>query len=491
MTDISNIFNGVCELFGRKVQDALLFNSGTFWVMFTVFILGYAFIFRRKIQMMLYVAAFSLFFYYQTNGLIFVLLPFTAFCDFLIAQRIHKSSNERHRKAWLALSICMSIGILVYFKYSNFFIKTLNEITAGNFSPLDIFLPVGISFYTFQTISYVVDVYKGRVSPVRSFLEYVFYLSFFPLILAGPIMRAGRFFPQIGENKTIDKSMIYGGLWLIICGLLKKALFADYIAQYNNLVFDSPTGYSGFEGLMAIWGYAAQIYCDFSGYSDISIGMAAVMGFDLGKNFNMPYQAKNLSEFWRRWHISLSSWMRDYIYIPLGGNRKGAFRTKLNNLATMLVGGLWHGAAWQFVLWGGMHGVGLIVHKWCKPWLDKIPDCRPVKILSTLSTFLFVAFLWIFFRSPNMETALQLIVNVATDFDPAFCLPFFQARKTWCILLALVFLLHAAREAWMENVKNAFVRSHWMVKALIFLAVIQSIVQFGSNEVQPFIYFQF
>jgi len=491
MTDISNILSGLWELFKRKPQDMLLFNSGTFWVMFTAFILIYAFIYRRKVQMMIYVAAFSLFFYYQTNGIVFFLLPLTALYDFLIARQIHKSTDNKTRKAYLILSICLSIGILFYFKYTNFFIKTINEIISGNFSLMDIFLPVGISFYTFQTISYVVDVYKKKIEPTNSFLQYLFYISFFPLILAGPIMRAGKFFPQIKENKRINRTMIYGGLFLIICGLIKKSLFADYIAQYNNLVFDSPLGYSGFEGLMAIFGYTAQIYCDFSGYSDISIGMASIMGFDLGKNFNLPYQSKNLQEFWRRWHISLSTWMRDYIYIPLGGNRKGNARTYINNLITMLVAGFWHGAAWQFIYWGGMHGVGLMVHKLNKPWLDKIPNTRFANIISTLLTFSFVAFLWIFFRAADMGTALDLIKQVATDFDLAYLLPFFQARKTWCIILILAYLLHAIRERHLEKAKKLFIKSHWLIKALIFLIVIQLIVQFAGDDVQPFIYFQF
>jgi D-alanyl-lipoteichoic acid acyltransferase DltB (MBOAT superfamily) len=490
MTYISNIFNGLCDLLGHN-ENGLLFNSGTFLVMFSVFILIYAFIYRRKTQMMLYVAAFSLFFYYQTNGLVFVLLPLTAFYDFWLARQIYKSSNSRIRKLWLIVSISLSTGILFYFKYSIFFIKSLNEIMMGNFALPDIFLPVGISFYTFQTISYVVDVYKGRIAPAHSFLQYLFYISFFPLILAGPIMRAEKFFPQIQENKKVAKAMIYGGLWLIICGLLKKAVFADYIAQYNNLVFDSPSGYSGFEGLMAILGYTAQIYCDFSGYSDISIGIAAIMGFDLGKNFNLPYQSKNPTEFWRRWHISLSSWMRDYIYIPLGGNRQGKIRTNLNNLITMLVAGIWHGAAWQFIYWGGMHGVWLIGHKLSKPWLEKIPNTRFVKIISTALTFSAVSFLWIFFRSSSMENAFQLIAKVSSNFDLAYCLPFFQARKTWCIMLIVIFLLHSIRENHLEKLKNAFINTHWLVKAFIFMIVIQLIVQFGSSEVQPFIYSKF
>jgi D-alanyl-lipoteichoic acid acyltransferase DltB (MBOAT superfamily) len=304
-------------------------------------------------------------------------------------------------------------------------------------------------------------------------------------------MRAGKFFPQIQNNKTVTRTMIYTGLWLIIIGLVKKAILADYIAQYNNWVFDDPLHYSGFEGLMAVLGYSAQIYCDFSGYSDISIGMASIMGFDLGSNFNLPYQAKNLSEFWRRWHIALSSWMRDYIYIPLGGNRKGKYYTYLNNLITMLVAGLWHGASWMFVIWGAMHGAGLIIHKLNQPWLDKIPDKWWSKAVSTLLTFSFVAFLWIFFRASSMTNALNLIGNIGKDFDLAYCLPFFQTRKTWCIFLLLIFVLHSLRASYIEKVKDKFIQSAWIVKALVFLVVIQLIIQFSNGEIQPFIYFQF
>jgi D-alanyl-lipoteichoic acid acyltransferase DltB (MBOAT superfamily) len=486
-----DIQSGITLLFSRKVGDPLLFTSGTFWVLFILFIFLYAFVYRRKIQMMIYVAAFSLFFYYQNNGFIFLLLPLTALYDFFIARRLHQSQKPGVRKLYLISSILLSVGILAYFKYTNFFIQTWNNLFSGNFGFMDIFLPVGISFYTFQTISYVVDVYRRKIKPTDSFLQYLFYISFFPLILAGPIMRADKFFPQIQNDKKITKAMIYGGLWLVILGIVKKALFADYIAQYNNWIFEDPLHFSGFEGLMGVIGYTAQIYCDFSGYSDISIGLASIMGFDLGKNFNYPYKAYNLTDFWRRWHISLSLWMRDYIYISMGGNRVKKFRMYLNNLVTMLVAGLWHGASWMFVIWGGMHGIGLIIHKLNKPWLDKIPNCLPVKIVSWLLTFIFVAFLWIFFRSPDMTVAMNLITHIATDFDIAYCLPFFQARKTWCIFLLLIFLLHSLRTVHYEKIQNYFVRSPWIVKAFIFLFVIQLVLQFGNGEVQPFIYFQF
>ncbi|MDR1738076.1 MAG: MBOAT family protein [Candidatus Symbiothrix sp.] len=488
---MNEICNGLKLLFARKIPDVLLFNSGTFWTLFILFITVYSLIYRRKTQMMLYVATFSLGFYFLTNGFYFLILPFTALCDFFLAKKIYNTDNQRKKTFFLSISIVLSLGILFYFKYTNFFIKSWNEIFSGNFNPVDIFLPVGISFYTFQTISYVTDVYKQRVKPADSFLQYLFYLSFFPLILAGPIMRAKNFFPQIKNNKTISRSMIYGGLWLIILGLIKKAIFADYIAQYNNWVFDAPLTYSGFECLVAVLGYTAQIYCDFSGYSDMSIGMAAVMGFDLGKNFNLPYQAQNLSDFWRRWHISLSTWFRDYVYIPLGGNRKGTCRTYLNNLITMLIAGLWHGASYMFIIWGGMHGVGLIVHKMQKKWLDRIPDRWYFNIFWRLLTFSFVAFLWIFFRAANLTVCKDMISNTICHFDFAYFMPFLQVRPTYCVFLLLIFLLHSVKQPFWDRMQAIFIRSSIIVKILLFTIVIQLIIQFGSDEVQPFIYFQF
>jgi len=488
---VTDILNGFSSLFHHRVGEPLLFSSGLFWVMFIGFILIYAVVQQRKVQMMLYVAAFSLFFYYLSNGIACLLLLFTALVDWILAQRIYEAEERRTKRIYLTLSIVLSVGLLIYFKYSNFLIHTWNGLFSGNLQPLDILLPVGISFYTFQTISYVVDVYKGKIEPTTSFLQYVFYLSFFPLILAGPIMRAGKFFPQIQDGKQITKTMIYGGLWLVIIGILKKAVLADYIAQYNNWVFDAPLTYSGFEGVMAILGYTAQIYCDFSGYSDMSIGLASIMGFDLGKNFDFPYQARNLSDFWRRWHISLSTWMRDYIYIPLGGNRAGKWRVYLNNMITMLIAGLWHGASWMFVIWGAGHGIGLIIQKMCKPWLDKLPDHFMVRFCSWLLTFTFVATLWVFFRSESMEHSISLLTHIWADFDPSYALPFLKARTTWCAFITLIFLWHAINARAYEQIKVGFIRMPWIAKMLILLIVVQLVLQFQTDSVQPFIYFRF
>ncbi len=389
------------------------------------------------------------------------------------------------------LSVLVSLSILGYFKYANFFLWNWNQMVQGNFQPLDLILPVGISFYTFQSISYVVDVYKKRIAPTESWLDYLFFLSFFPALVAGPIVRADYFLPQIEENRRATKENIYGGLWLIIIGIVKKAIIADYIAQYNDLIFNDPSLYTGVQTLMGVLGYTMQIYCDFSGYSDMAIGLALIMGFHLGLNFDSPYQSRNLTEFWRRWHISLSSWLRDYVYIPLGGNRKGTVRTYVNNFLTMLIGGLWHGAAWKFVFWGAMHGVGLAIHKACKPWLDRIPDNWLVSFVSWAITFVYVSLLWVFFRAADFESSVLIIKNIFVDFDINQFPQFFEVRMVWCIMMLALIVMHFVPQSWTDACGRVFVKSPWIVKLLVFVAVVQLVIEFMTEEVVPFIYFQF
>ncbi len=491
MDSLDQIYTGLHSLLYHKVGEPILFSSGLFWVMFTGFILFYSLVYKRKTQMMLYVAAFSILFFYLCNGYFFALLLFTALADWFLALRIHHTEKRILRQTYLTISICISVGILIYFKYTNFFLHSWNSIFSGNFRLLDIFVPVGISFYTFQTISYVTDVYRKKIAPTTSLLQYIFYISFFPLILAGPIMRAEKFFPQIQDGKKATPYMVYGGLWLVMIGIIKKAVLADYIAQYNNWIFDDPTAYAGFEVFMGVIGYSAQIYCDFSGYSDMSIGMASIMGFDLGKNFNFPYQARNLSDFWRRWHISLSTWMRDYIYIPLGGNRKSEFRIYVNNMITMLIAGLWHGTTPMYIIWGAGHGIGLIIQKLNKVWLDKLPDNFLVRFFSWLLTFSFVTFLWIFFRADSMEAGRNIIVGIFSNFDIAYAVPFWQTRTTWCIFIILIFALHGIRLQWYDGVKNWFINTPLIVKIMLFTITIQLVLQFQTGNVQPFIYFKY
>lgn len=441
--------------------------------------------------MVIYVVAFSLYFYYKSSGLFFMLLVATSLVDWGLSRVITKSHKLWQRRLCLTASIATSLSVLCYFKYANFFMWNWNQMVEGNFQPLDVILPVGISFYTFQSISYIVDVYKGRVAPTRRWIDYLFFLSFFPALVAGPIVRADYFLPQIERNRSATSAEVYWGLWLILIGIVKKALIADYISQYNDLIFASPQGYSGFESLMGVVGYTMQIYCDFSGYSDMAIGIALILGFRLGKNFDFPYKSRNLTDFWRRWHISLSSWLRDYVYIPLGGNRRGTARTYINNFLTMLIGGLWHGAAWKFVFWGAMHGVGLALHKASKPFLRKIPDTWPIKAVAWSITMVYVSLLWVFFRADSWTDSWLIIKNIFTNFSPEHILPFIEVRWMWLVMMSAIILFHSLPTRWADRAGHKFVRSPWIVKFSIFVIVVQLVVQFMSQEVSPFIYFQF
>ena len=489
--DISTFFDNVGRMLAYEADHPMLFSSGLFWVLFLIFLPVYALLRSRRLQMVVYVVVFSLYFYYKSSAWFFMLLIITSVLDWCLSRIMSDTRKLWKRRLCLWLSIGMSLSILGFFKYANFFLWNWNQMVEGNFQPLDIILPVGISFYTFQSISYIVDVYKGRVSPTETWIEYLFFLSYFPALVAGPIVRADYFLPQIQNRDHASRQEMAAGLWLIILGLVKKAVVADYIAQYNDLIFASPTGYSGLESLMGVVGYVVQIYCDFSGYSDMAIGISAIMGFRLTRNFNFPYKSRNLTDFWRRWHISLSTWLRDYVYIPLGGNRRGTLRTYVNNFLTMLVGGLWHGAAWKFIIWGGMHGVGLIVHKALRPWLVKIPDTWPVKAASWTLTMAYVSFLFIFFRAASFEDAWLIIRNIFGNFDIAYLAPFVRVRYVWLIFVAMIIAVHSLPTRWINAAGDWFVRAPFGAKLAVFIVAVQLVVQFMSEDVMPFIYFQF
>lgn len=489
--DITHIWSNIVELLSYQKDAPMIFSSGIFWAIFIVFLPIYAMLKNRRWQMITFVVAFSLYFYYKSSGLFFFLLVATSLVDWTLSHVLVRQKSVLKRKLCVVASIVTSLGILCYFKYANFFLWNWNQMVGNNFQPLDIILPVGISFYTFQSISYIVDVYKERVKPTDTWLEYAFFLSFFPALVAGPIVRADYFLPQIKENPKATRDEVYFGFWLIILGIIKKSLIADYISQYNDLIFSSPTGYTGFESLMGVIGYTMQIYCDFSGYSDMAIGIALIMGFKLSANFDFPYKSTSLTEFWRRWHISLSSWLRDYVYIPLGGNRKGTIRTYVNNFLTMLIGGLWHGAAWKFVFWGAMHGAGLAVHKASKPWLSRIPDSWWVKALSWAITITYVSLLWVFFRADSWQDSWLIIKNIFTNFRFDYIPVFMEVRYVWCILMAVIIIAHAMPKRIWERAGEWFVRSPWIVKLVVFVVVVQLVIQFMSEDVSPFIYFQF
>ena len=403
------------HIFGFNSESPLLFTQFYFWAFFALVYSVFAIIMevgRKPSQSSLrgesrntrlhlrnvFLMVVSWFFYYKTSGIFLLILLFVTLSDWLIAQQIYRCKNQSHMQQarwWLVLSVVIDLGLLCYFKYAYFFTNVINSIFSTNFAVFDIFayigngfsesgrfmvdkiiLPVGISFYLFQVMSYTVDVYRGQVKPVKNILDFGFYVSFFPGLVAGPIVRANEFVSQLYRPFTLSKRLAGLAVFWILNGLIKKVVLSDYLAvNIIDRVFENPLLFSGFENLFALFAYSLQVYADFSGYTDIAIGIALLLGFCLPQNFDSPYKSRNPQEFWRRWHMSLSRWLKSYLYIPLGGNRSILGKQvkdkiaagNVNSFITMLLGGLWHGASWNFVIWGGLNGLGMIISKvWTK-----------------------------------------------------------------------------------------------------------------------------
>ncbi|MDE5963336.1 MAG: MBOAT family protein, partial [Alistipes sp.] len=445
-----------------------------------------------------YVILFSLYFYYKSSGIYFLLLIFAATSDYLIARALFRTERMLFRRLWVALSVAVNLSMLGYFKYTNFLIDISNEMFGAGFLQFrDIFLPVGISFFVFQSMSYTIDIYRWQLRPLTNWLDYLFYLSFFPQLVAGPIVRARDFIPQIRRKPVVTREMFGMGVFLILTGLFKKAVISDYISlNFVDRIFDEPLLYTGFECLMGIYGYALQIYCDFSGYSDMAIGIALLLGFRFPKNFDAPYKSATITEFWRRWHISLSSWLRDYVYISLGGNRKGRFRTYVNLLLTMLLGGLWHGAAFRFILWGALHGIALALHK---IWLAVIPGAKVsgaqmngfVRIFGIFFTFNLVCFGWLMFRAESMQTVSLMLHQIAFDFNAALIPQVLTGYAGVFGLLIVGYLLHLMPGRIDSVMQRAVTCAPMALQVVMAAALIWCVMQIKSSDIQPFIYFQF
>lgn len=532
-------------------KNPLLFSSSLFLGMFLIFYLVYICTKKYAHFRTTYVVLFSLFFYYKAGGMYFILLLISAVAGYFLAERIHKNTKPEVRKFYLATSMVANLALLGYFKYTNFLIDSFNNLFNGSFAFLDIILPIGISFYTFQTMSYTIDVYRREVEPAKNLMDFTFYVCFFPQLVAGPIVRAKDFIPQIYKKITLTKKETSFALFLIIGGLLKKAVISDYISlNFVDRVFDAPNSYTSFENLMAVYGYSLQIYCDFSGYSDMAIGLALLMGFTLPANFRTPYQSKNITEFWRRWHISLSSWLKDYLYISVGGNRNGTFWgyffptvfftgvllwsytqtektmvplyitigaiavfvlsfilsknpektrvTNVNLMTTMLLGGLWHGASLRFIIWGALHGMALAVHK---IFMEIFPDKNPEKktfgkgisnVSAVILTFHFVAFCWIFFRAKDFSLAMDIINNIGgLTFDLNQWAVIISGYKNVFILFLIGFVWHSFPQSLTDRFCLLFEKTPLMLKALFIAVVFWIIHATASSGPQPFIYFQF
>lgn len=498
------------DLLTYQPNSPMLFSSGLFFFLFIGFFMIYLSLRKNTLARIIYVTLFSLYFYYKSSGLWFGLLIFTATSDYLIGRVLEVTATQWKKKLLVTLSLCVNLGMLGYFKYFNFLYELV--VRAGNeigylfgdatlqrmsFEKMDIFLPVGLSFFTFQSISYIIDIYRGRTTVLHRWIDYLFYVSFFPMLVAGPIVRAREFIPQMYKVPTLSRLQFGEGLYLVLCGLIKKTVISDYISfNFVDRVFDSPLLYTGVENLLGVYGYALQIYCDFSGYSDMAIGIALLLGFRFNVNFDSPYQSATITEFWRRWHISLSSWLKDYLYISLGGNRKGKIRTYVNLFITMLLGGLWHGASIRFIIWGALHGVALAIHKFImgrfkgfKQTGEEMGFVR--RFIGTVFTFHVVCFGWIFFRADSMQTVKEILMQIFTNFHPEIFIQFITGYSMVSALMLLGYIVHFMPKKADAFVQGIVTRSPLLVQALMLIVTIFIVVQFKSAGVQPFIYFQF
>ena len=484
--------------------EPLFYTGLAFWVAFTAVLGIYSFVYRKKRLRNIYLLAVSWFIYYQMGGAFLGLLVISCLANYgfgLIAGR----------RFWLAVAVSFNLLVLAYFKYAYLFVDGLNLLSENRYEVFNwigwllnrlskdaveehsILLPIGISFYTFQAISYLVDVFRGKTAAVRNLPDFSFYLSFFPQLVAGPIVRASSFIPQLYQRFRLKKSEFSHAIYLISKGLFKKMVVADFLAlNFIDRVFEAPMSHSGLENVFAVYAYSVQIYCDFSGYTDIAIGLALILGFKIPVNFNSPYQATSLTDFWHRWHISLSLWLRDYLYIPLGGNRKGHFRTYLNILVTMVLGGLWHGASIRFVIWGALHGVVLMGEKLFRQLFgfgNKLSGVK--KLVATFFTFQLVSFTWIFFRANDQNTVMQFFYQVQHHFWPGDLMAMWAGYRAVLVVLLLGFILIWLPNHLKEKIRGYFIVLPAILQIITVIAILMVIAWMSQSALQPFIYFRF
>lgn len=483
--------NTMLDYFLYQPGKPLLFQSGFFLFFFLVYLLLSAFIGKSTGLRNTLLTFFSLYFYYKSSGYFFLLMLAMCIFTFYMSAAIHIYRHNSGGKWLLAFTILVLLGALGYYKYTNFFLLQVLPLLGLHAPERDVFLPLGISFFTFELIAYATDVYRGDHTPGKSIMQFFVYVSFFPHLVAGPIVRPHEFFPQLSNIHRPSALENGKGIFLICLGLLKKCLVSDYISlNYVDRIFENPALYTGIENLLGMYGYMVQIYCDFSGYTDMALGIALMMGFSLPDNFAAPYLSFSLTDFWRRWHITLSSWLRDYLYIPLGGNRKGFFRQYLNLMLTMLLGGLWHGASITFVVWGGMHGGMLAIERALKPLLQHIPVAIR-KPLGWIITFHFVAACWVFFRAPGFREAAAVFTGIFTAFHPTVLPALLSAFAPVFGLMALGLLLSLTPVSFVNRMQQGFARLPWLLQILVLTLLIWAVLQVSSSKVQPFIYFRF
>ncbi len=470
----------------------MLFPTVEFGIFFfIVFAVGWLLKDRSNLRK-LFLTIASYFFYGFWNKWFTLLLLTCSVGNYFFGRAIGNTDDDRKRRMLVGFAIAWNLVILGFFKYFGFFMTSMHGMIGflgleAHMPLLEIILPVGISFFTFQAMSYVIDVYRKEIPATNNILDILLYISFFPQLVAGPIVRAKVFLPQLLKKPDLSQTATARALLLIMTGLFKKVIIANYIAtELVDPVFENPLAFSGLEAFLAVYGYAIQIYCDFSAYSEIAIGVAALLGFSFPDNFNDPYRAQSLREFWRRWHISLSTWLRDYLYISLGGNRMGKFRTYLNLAITMLLGGLWHGASWNFVFWGALHGVGLGVERYFIERFGPLKKNIYIQILSVIFIFNFVCLGWVFFRANNFTLAMEYLRALGNTSTPSTLLTPFVI-----LLLVIGIGMHFLPKEPGTRMRVQFSRLPTVAQGAILGLLLLMLSAFGPEGVAPFIYFQF
>lgn len=548
-----------------KKGSPILFTQLYFWGFFSIVLLIYSFVHKQKFLRTLFLLFVSFFFYYKTSGVFLILLLFTITSDYVWGNLIFKSQKISSKKIYLTFSIVFNLFLLCYFKYAYFFTESFNDVMhtqhpffnhfayfsngffGTDFNVGKVLFPIGISFFTFQSMSYTIDMYRGNIRPVKNICDYGFFVCFFPHLVAGPIVKAKEFIFQIYQPYSLSRIEFGMAVFWIMNGFGKKIL-ADFVAtNFIDRVFQTTDFYTGFQCVLAIFAYSFQVYADFSGYTDIAIGIALLLGFRLKTNFNSPYKATSTTEFWQRWHISLSTWLKEYLYFPLGGNRGGtlgsyiviglmcgvvvllsgqfwlpvlvitliftaifillsfffsrfkiAINTNINLMITMLIGGFWHGSNWMFIIWGGLNGVGLIVHKWwakINPF-KSISEKLPYRLFMIFITLTFISFTRIWFRVGSMPGGGWDKVN--SFFDRIFnhmhlelwAITFYHFRFV-LIVMFIGYLIHWIPEKFKNKYRTTFANLPIPLMVLVVVAIVFCVYQLMSSEMQPFIYFQF
>jgi D-alanyl-lipoteichoic acid acyltransferase DltB (MBOAT superfamily) len=474
----------------------MLFNSFQFAYFFAALFPAYWLLRHHYRWQNLLLLLAGYYFYANWNPKFLSLLIISTLMDYLCGLAVDRIEAPTKRKAFVALSMALNLGMLGYFKYFNFFAESMHALLlrAGMSVPmahLNVVLPIGISFYTFQSMSYVIDVYRKHIKPTRNLIEFATFVSFFPHLVAGPIMRPTTLLPQISSPRRFRLQQFYEGTYLIFWGLTKKVVIADNLGKYivGDLFGRSETIDGGL-ALLAIYAFAFQIYCDFSGYTDAARGIAKCLGFELALNFNLPYFAANPREFWSRWHISLSTWLRDYLYIPLGGSRGGTRMLYRNLMLTMIIGGLWHGAAWTFVLWGLYQGLLLVGHRMLEPWLDRIQPSDPVdqacwKAVRVIATFHMICFGWLIFRAGSVTQILAMVDAIVSR--PAIPAAAYLVPVTLLVLplLTYQFVQYVTKDL------DIVLKTPWYVRSVFYTACFYAFILAGEFGGSQFIYFQF